>query len=228
MLPDLPDLTTFPVAVLRGQPAIAVPRLPHAPPFRLLDRVLHIDVAGGSLWALKQISINDALWPAEQSVPTAAVPHQTDLPALLLIEALSQAAACFNLLASEPTWRASSAAPIPAQPSVRPSARPAEQPSAQERHLGFLVSVSDFRFPAAARGGARVGDTVLLYVQKQESLGAVVAFSAQALCPIDGRSGDRLLAGLSQRDPRLGPTEPEHQPARLLGQGRLLFAVTSK
>jgi len=214
-----PDLIELPVEVLRGLAAVDVPRLPHAPPFRLLDRVLHLDVARGTLWAQKQISVNDALWPAELSLiaEPATSPIVNSLPGLLLIEALSQAAACFNLLAAAQVTPAASAAATRSSPSL------------QQGHLGFLVSVSDFRFPASAQDGARVGDTVLLHVQKQESLGALVAFSAQALCSAwpPGPAG-LPAAHLPGADLRHSATDQAASQARVLGHGRLLFAVTSK
>lgn len=209
-----PDLFELPVAVVSGHSAVAVPRLPHAPPFRLLDRVLHVDLQQGTLWAQKQVTANDALWPAEQSLLPIA--PQT-LPSLLLIEALSQAAACFNLLSSQQPTHSHSPAPS-TQSSIGPP-----------HHLGFLVSVSDFRFPEAEEGAASVGDTVLLHVQKQESLGALVAFSAQALCPISPTSQARA-SDVPRGGAVLAPsaTDVGGRQARALGQGRLLFAVTSK
>lgn len=174
--------------------------LPHQPPFRWVDRLLHVDVPRGLLWALRHLTANDALWPAEAA--QRAQPPLQALPSTFLIEALSQAAACFNIV------------------SAPPSAEP---------HLGYLVSVTQFGFPAHAN----IGDTLLLCVEKQEALGAVVAFFGTALAAPPGTHWDALFAGRATwpaaRD--LDPP-PDASPAatrlRKVGAGRLLFAVTSK
>ena len=218
MPPDPPEL---PVAALAPEAAVSVPRLPHASPFRLLDHVLHIDVVQGTLWAQKRITANDALWPAEAGsryLSTAASPYLSMLPSLLLIEALSQAAACFNLLIEQASTDRSQAGGLSGSPASETSMH-------QQSHLGFLVSVSDFGFPSDEKAGATVGESLLLYVKKQESLGPLVAFFGQAFCAID------LLGPgpASSRDPlvqdRRQPTRPSLRP---VGWGRLLFAVTSK
>lgn len=236
MPPDPPEL---PVAALAQEATLCVPGLPHAPPFRLLDRVLHIDVAQGTLWAQKRITANDALWPAEAGslfLSAATPPSLSTLPSLLLIEALSQAAACFNLLFDRAsTDRGQAGSPL-APPASATSMHP-------QSHLGFLVSVSDFGFPNDEKAGATVGETLLLYVKKQESLGPLVAFFGQAFCAIDPQDP---LDPPGPQDPLNPPNLRSRAPAgsqvavvenrrqsthaslRPVGWGRLLFAVTSK
>ena len=184
--------------------------LPHQSPFRLLDRILGIDQARGELWADKRLTAGDALWTGDGSPLSApGFDQPATLPALLLIEALSQAAACYNLLSSSgPGTEAGGGA-----------------------HLGFLVSVTDFRFPDAPRDGASPGDTLLLHVKRGESLGPLTAFSARAYC-VSGEGGlaSRGVAGVPMVASSPSEIEAFEPPplARLLGHGRLLFAVTSK
>lgn len=204
--------------------------LPHRSPFRLLDRLCHVDLAMGELWADKRVSAGDALWPGEtpilSPVADAALAQPAGLPSLLLIEALSQAAACFNLLA------ATAAKPKTAQPAAA-NARAEE--SAEDAHLGFLVSVTDFRFPEELQAGASPGDTLLLHVKKQESLGALTAFFGQAFCLPALPAGGRDAAQSAAQSPPQSAASPSQESrfllppqARRLGHGRLLFAVTSK
>ena len=72
-----------------------VPGLPQLPPFRLVDRIVEHDLATGSLVAEKLLSVDDALWPGDlgQLSPSG-------FPQTLLIEALCQAAAAFNMLSA--------------------------------------------------------------------------------------------------------------------------------
>ena len=141
-------------------------RLPHAPPFRLIDRVVAADSARGTLVAQRRITASCALWPAEAC---GAALHGGVLPLfpdVLVIEALCQAAACLNILEAAP--------------------------DAARRHLGYLVAVSQVRFPAdfAAPhfGRATVGDTLMLQVQRQSRMGNLVAFSATAhVADVDGK-----------------------------------------
>lgn len=137
----------------------AVPSLlPHAPPFRLIDRVVSADSASGTLVAKRRITAACALWPAE-SFPAALHGDVLPLfPDVLVIEALCQAAACLNILEAAP--------------------------DAARRHLGYLVAVSQVRFPADFTaphfGRATVGDTLILQVERQSRMGNLVAFSATA------------------------------------------------
>ena len=230
MPPDPPEL---PVAALAPEATLCVPGLPHAPPFRLLDRVLHIDVAQGTLWAQKRITANDALWPAEAGslfLSAATPPSLSTLPSLLLIEALSQAAACFNLLFDRASTDRCQAGSLLAPPASTTSMH-------QQSHLGFLVSVSDFGFPNDEKAGATVGETLLLYVKKQESLGPLVAFFGQAFCAIDPRDllGPQDPLNPLSRAPASSRgavvenrRQSTHASLRPVGWGRLLFAVTSK
>lgn len=185
--------------------------LPHQNPFRLLDRILVIDPARGELWADKRLTAGDALWPGDSSPLSdpGLLDQPATLPALLLIEALSQAAACYNLLSSS---------------------GPATD-SGGGAHLGFLVSVTDFRFPEDPRDGASPGDTLLLHVKRGESLGPLTAFSARAFClNEEGGLALRRVAGVPPAASSPSEIEALEPPpfARLLGHGRLLFAVTSK
>jgi 3-hydroxymyristoyl/3-hydroxydecanoyl-(acyl carrier protein) dehydratase len=130
-----------------------VPCLPQTPPFRLLDRIVEHDFASGSLVAEKQVSVDDALWPADQSHSPLHYFPQT-----LLIEALCQAAAAYNMLSA-----------------AGPSEADAANPSAAA-HRGYLVGVTDLRFP----NFVEMGQTLRLYVKKQQSMGALVSFWAEA------------------------------------------------
>lgn len=180
--------------------------LPHAAPFRLVDRIVAVDLAGGSLVAERLITVNDALWPAESqhlphffsaAGPKSQVPGPTRpplpappvFPQTLLIEALCQAAACLNSLSL-------------ASPSGIAPGRP-------QQHHGYLVAITDLKFQAFAY----VGDTLTLKVVQKERLGQVIAFSAEAIAT----SG-------AAADPAKNQTQPA-QP-RQVAAGRLLFAVT--
>lgn len=174
--------------------------LPHAAPFRLLDRIVAADPAGGSLVAERLLTCNDALWPAEsQHSPhffSAAGPKsEVSVPAsppvfpqTLLIEALCQAAACLNSLSL-------------ATSSGIPPGRP-------QQHHGYLVAISDLKFQAFAY----VGDTLTLKVVQKERLGQVIAFAAEAIA---------IGAGGGPDQNQSGPLQP-----RQVAAGRLLFAVT--
>lgn len=159
-------------------------RLPHSPPFRLLDRVVSADPERGKLVAERRLTAGDALWPAEASL---ASPMRMDgrFPEVLLIEALCQAAACLNSL---------QLAGAPGSPGGD--------------HLGYLVAVSDFRFHASENflQPIQIGETLILHVERQGSLGALCAFHARA---------EAL------------PPDPAAQP-REIAAGRLLFAVSPK
>ena len=114
-----------------------------------------------SLRAERLLTCNDALWPGESQPPPyfsadLAIPSGLVFPPTLLIEALCQAAACFNSLAF------AAAAPDSSQP-----ARP---------HHGYLVAIRDFKFPAFVY----VGETLMLEVAQQEKLGQVIAFAVRA------------------------------------------------
>ncbi len=187
----------------------AVP-LPHAPPFRLLDRVLSADLERGQLLAVRQLTLGDALWPAEAhgaqrgALPAAAVAF----PEVLIIEALCQAAACLNGLE---LGRRSGAAAV--------------------AHLGYLVAVSDFRFPqsvdspdfpAKEQACSRVaaGNTLLLWVERQGTLGALSSFFARASVPMQKSPGSSADAGPGPGD--------LFGPAREVAAGRLLFAINPK
>jgi 3-hydroxymyristoyl/3-hydroxydecanoyl-(acyl carrier protein) dehydratase len=146
--------------------------LPHAPPFRLIDRLVEVDLAAGRLVAERRLTRDDLLL---RGAPL--------LPPTLVIEALCQAAACLNGLEAEHAQRG------------------------QKQHRGYLVSISDFRFPGCARGG----DTLLLAVQREGGLGRMQSFAATAqvaateIAGGEGRGGRRRL--------------------RSIAGGRLLFAV---
>lgn len=152
--------------------------LPHAPPFRLIDRVVAADRAAGTLVAERLITATCALWPAE-SFSTHANSHAAGLrfPDVLVIEALCQAAACLNILDAAP--------------------------DAARHHHGYLVAISNFRFRqdfnSAQRQRPTVGDTLILKVQRGSKLGAMVAFSAFAHVKTDAieyelASGQLLFA----------------------------------
>lgn len=132
--------------------------LPHAPPFRLIDRVVAADRDAGTLVAERRITAACALWPAESALRSAG--HAADLhfPDVLVIEALCQAAACLNILDAAP--------------------------DAARHHHGYLVAISNFRFrqvlDSAKPERPTVGDTLILKVRRGSQLGAMVAFSASA------------------------------------------------
>lgn len=213
----------MPIAPDPVHPTIPPPSgLPHQSPFRLLDRLLHVDLDRGDLWAERRLTADDALWPGESAIwDLSDRDRPITLPALLLIEALSQAAACFNLLAAAATARTSDVG----------TQRPQGGESDRGTHLGFLVSVTDFRFPDDPRDGATPGDTLLLHVTRQESLGALTAFSGRAFClpPVAPGGGEVADAQPgSGRSPSEGSRFSPPKTARVVGHGRLLFAVTSK
>jgi 3-hydroxymyristoyl/3-hydroxydecanoyl-(acyl carrier protein) dehydratase len=142
-------------------PAAGLLPIPHQAPFRLLDRVLAFDLTDRWLRAERRLTLNDALWPGESQPPPhfSADPAEAAglvFPATLLVEALCQAAACFNSLAL------AAAAPDPAQLATP--------------HHGYLVAIRDFRFPAFAY----VGETARLEVAQREQLGQVIAFACCA------------------------------------------------
>lgn len=151
--------------------AAAPGRLPHAPPFRLIDRVLAADLLAGTLVAQRRLTASCGLWPAE-SARAAASALMTSFPDVLIIEALCQAAACFNIL----------------EASADPSA-------AARAHLGYLVAISGFRFrqdfTAPHFGRPRIGDTLLLHVARQSKLGNLIAFSATARVQTE-KDGDKV------------------------------------
>ena len=180
-----------------------------------------------------QITGNDALWPAEAGslfLSAATSPSLSTLPSLLLIEALSQAAACFNLLFDRASTDRGQAGSLSGSPASTTSMH-------QQSHLGFLVSVSDFGFPSDEKAGATVGESLLLYVKKQESLGPLVAFFGQAFCAIDpphplGPPDPLNPLSRTPASSRGAVVENRrqstHASLRPVGWGRLLFAVTSK
>lgn len=177
-------------------------QLPHQPPFRLLDKVLSVDLERGQLVAQRRLTAGDALWPAESSLPglgSTPMPAAGDrFPEVLIIEALCQAAACLNSLSL------------------------AKLADASGDHLGYLVAISDFRFPAienfagapdpgpgpgpAAARPAAIGETLILHVERQGSLGALCAFQARA---------EALAPDIAAKP-------------REIAAGRLLFAVSPK
>ena len=176
--------------------------LPHAAPFRLVDRIVAVDPAGGSLVAERLLTCNDALWPAESQPPphffSAAGPKSAVsvpagppvFPQTLLIEALCQAAACLNSLSL-------------ASPSGSPSGRP-------QQHHGYLVAITDLKFQAFAY----VGDILTLKVVQKERLGQVIAFAAEAIALSAARCPDK------------NQTDQDQVQPRQVAAGRLLFAVT--
>ena len=128
-----------------------VPSLPHAPPFRLIDRIVEHDLVNGCLVAEKLVSMDDSLWPA--GLPLS--PFQ-GFPQTLLIEALCQAAAAFNVLsAAGPSEAGNSSSAV---------------------HRGYLVGASDLRFPHFVE----IGETLRLCVKKQQSMGSLVSFLGDA------------------------------------------------
>lgn len=177
-------------------------QLLHQPPFRLLDRVLRADLSQGRLVALRRLSVNDALWPAESAIfHSKAAAFR--FPEVFVIEALCQAAACVNTLEQAGSGD--------------------EPPSS---HLGYLVSIADFRFHAPEENFATLGDTLLLEVERAgPKMGAIVAFTAKAQI-VSGASGasDRAAENEAFRT-----SEAETgRPAKTLASGRLLFAVNPK
>ncbi len=161
-----------------------VPALPQTPPFRLIDRVVKYDVADGLLVAEKQITVDDALWPSGLALPVSG---DGGFPQTLLIEALCQAAAAFNMLSAGGTSEA------------------ANSPAAE--HRGYLVGVADLRFP----NFAGIGETLRLCVKKQQSMGALVSFLAEATAIGPGQSA--------------APASDAASAPRQVVCGRLLFSV---
>lgn len=186
-------------------------QLMHQPPFRLLDRVEKADLLAGQLVAIRHLGFGDALWPAESGIPFAAT---RGFPDVLVIEALCQAAACLQTLEFA-----------------------ANSNEAAGTHLGYLVAISDFRFPAAlanpaaqTEGPARLGETLRLSVARQGSLGALSAFWAQAEA-IAANASAQAGAESCRAGPGLnGPSGADAQAAggRIIATGRLLFAVQAK
>ena len=127
-----------------------VPSLPHTPPFRLIDRIVEHDLVNGCLVAEKLVSMDDSLWPA--GLPLS--PFQ-GFPQTLLIEALCQAAAAFNMLSAGLSEAGDSSAAV---------------------HRGYLVGASDLRFP----NFVEIGETLRLCVKKQQAMGSLVSFLGDA------------------------------------------------
>lgn len=155
--------------------------LPHAPPFRLIDRVVAADRAAGTLVAERRMTASCALWPAESTLLAADRAADLRFPDVLVIEALCQAAACLNILDAAP--------------------------DAARHHHGYLVAISNFRFRQvfdsahAESPNVRptVGDTLILQVKRDRQLGAMVAFSVVAHVKTDAithelASGQLLFA----------------------------------
>lgn len=145
-----------------------VPGLPQLPPFRLVDRIVEHDLATGCLVAEKLLSVDDALWPADLGHLSPS-----GFPQTLLIEALCQAAAAFNMLSAG-------------------AASEAADPSAAV-HRGYLVGVTDLRFP----NFVELGQTLRLCVKKQQSMGPLVAFwvEAQAIDSTRGVAPRQVACG---------------------------------
>ena len=127
-----------------------VPILPQTPPFRLIDRIVEHDLVNGCLVAEKLVSMDDSLWPA--GLPLS--PFQ-GFPQTLLIEALCQAAAAFNMLSAGLSEAGDSSAAV---------------------HRGYLVGASDLRFP----NFVEIGETLRLCVKKQQAMGSLVSFLGDA------------------------------------------------
>ncbi|HND09765.1 MAG TPA: hypothetical protein PKI49_11165 [Pseudomonadota bacterium] len=157
-----------------------VPSLPQTPPFRLIDRIVEYDAVVGSLVAEKQLTEGDALWPAGLALSASV---DRSYPQTLLVEALCQAAAAFNML------------------SAGESSESASAPAAE--HRGYLVGVSDLRFP----NFVRIGETLRLSVKKQQTMGSLVSFLAEATA----------IALVQADTSALAPRQVVH--------GRLLFSV---
>lgn len=192
-----------PPAYLPVPVPVPVPvKVPHQAPFRLLDRVVAVDLQSRSLRAERRLTLNDALWPAESQPPAhflsdPAASGRLVFPATLLIEALCQAAACFNSLAL--------------------AARPAAGAQLPQQHHGYLVAIRDFKFPAFVY----VGETLVLEVTQREKLGQVIAFAACATVAAPSAGPDSL----DSPDSPDSPNSIDAQP-REVASGRLLFAVT--
>ena len=112
--------------------------------------------------------------PAAPVHPPKPPPMPVVVDGSLLIEALCQAAACFNSLAF----------------AARPEAELPQQ------HHGYLVAIRDFKFPAFVY----VGETLTLEVAQREMLGQVIAFAVRATVAAVRSSGStsyssRLTAG---------------------------------
>jgi 3-hydroxymyristoyl/3-hydroxydecanoyl-(acyl carrier protein) dehydratase len=179
---------------------VATPELPQTAPFRLLDRVLHVDFAAGVLHAVRRLSSGDALWPAELPAPQGV--GAAAFPEVLIIEALCQAAACLNSLELG-RQKAPSGGGLA---------------TGGGSHHGYLVAITDFRFPDRAY----LGETLFLSVDRQSQGGppgsglGMVAFAVRALA-LDGAVAVAELA--TGNDPASG---------REVASGRLLFAVRAK
>lgn len=178
-------------------------RIPHAAPFRLVDRIVSVDLAGGCLVAERRLTCNDALWPAESQPPlqffsTAAAPAAAPVfPPTLLIEALCQAAACLNSLTL-----------MPVNSDSNPSSNSKSQAPAAQQHHGYLVAMTDMKFPAFAY----VGETITLTVEQKERRGQVIAFAVHATAAPPIAATPAAL--------------PHAIQPREIASGRLLFAVT--
>jgi 3-hydroxymyristoyl/3-hydroxydecanoyl-(acyl carrier protein) dehydratase len=124
--------------------------LPHAPPFRLVDRVVAADLAAGTLMAERRITAC-ALWPGGLRFPE-----------VLVIEALCQAAACLNILDAAP--------PV--------DQRAARQHHGYLVAISNFRFQQDF--DSAQSPYPTVGDSLILKVKRQSRLGALLAFFAEA------------------------------------------------
>lgn len=210
-----------------AQPGSSVPPLPRLPqhaPFQLIDRIIAADLTAGYLVAQRLLTANDALWPAEQlQHPTAVVP--TEFPNTLLIEALCQTAACINTLSQQ-----QSAQPAAAPSHAEPDRATTPVTAATTEHRGYLVSISDLRFPSVAQ----IGETITLQVQRQQQLGSLMAFSVRAFVrtsggpessgPVRSSNASPVLDQAHHLDPAAPPNDPDL--TREIVSGRLLFAVT--
>lgn len=193
-------------------PLADVPSIPHGPPFRLIDRVLHVEPARGHLIAVRRLTRADALWPGEADVTLDAA-SAPGFPRPLIIEALCQAAACLNALLGDPT---------PEGLTGRLHDRSTEH---SRTHRGYLVAISGFRFPQHdPQDFPQIGDTLLLSVLRQESRGALVAFAARATLHRGACDTSALQSAASQPQAQ-SPATPDEEPG-LVAAGRLLFAVT--
>lgn len=180
--------------------------LPHRPPFSLLDRLVHADLPSGRVVAERRVTASDALWPALAPGPAASCGGGRDgtLPPVIVIEALCQAAACYSglLLAGD-----------------------RDRPPGTVHH-GYLVGAVDFRFPSLVK----VGETLVLEVTRKESLGALVAFAAQAFAVTPACAVLPNPAGPARPTAAAPKTAPGEEPLsvsrREVASGRLLFAVT--
>lgn len=180
--------------------------LPHRPPFSLLDRLVHADLPSGRVVAERRVTASDALWPALAPGPAASCGGGRDgtLPPVIVIEALCQAAACYSglLLAGD-----------------------RDRPPGTVHH-GYLVGAVDFRFPSLVK----VGETLVLEVTRKESLGALVAFAAQAFAVTPACAVLPNPSGPARPTAAAPKTAPGEEPLsvsrREVASGRLLFAVT--